>query len=164
MTGRVSWLGGLGPVVRWGFVGCDSSCGWGVGCPESRFAARLFLRMEVRLGREADKLGGGTGDVACDVYPPRLVTVVRDRCSAGGGGGLVCLVGRSSGCGWAGSLGLCWSFDEVAVISLWVSVVGWSLELKGPLCARYQSRIVAALLLAAREVRLGVRCGVDLSS
>ena len=92
MTGRVSWLGGLGPVDRWGFVCCDSSCGWGVGCPEIRFAARLFLRMEVRLGREADKLGGGTGDVACDVYPPRLVTVVRDRCSAVGK--CVWLVGR----------------------------------------------------------------------
>ena len=87
MTGRVSWFVGLGPVVLWGFVGCESSCGWGVGCPEIVFAARLFLRMEVRLGREEDKLGGGTGDGACDVYPPRLVTVVRDRCSAGGVGG-----------------------------------------------------------------------------
>ena len=43
--------------------------------------------MEVRLGREAVKRGGGTGDAACDVYPPRLVTVVRDRCSTGGVGG-----------------------------------------------------------------------------
>ena len=43
--------------------------------------------MEVRLGREADKRGGGSGDAACGVHPPRLVTVVRDRCSAGGVGG-----------------------------------------------------------------------------
>ena len=45
--------------------------------------------MEVRLGRGADKRGGGTDDAACDVYPPKLVTVVRDRCSAGGVGGWV---------------------------------------------------------------------------
>ena len=32
----------------------------------------------------AMRRGGGTGDGACDVYPPGLVTVVRDRCSAGG--------------------------------------------------------------------------------
>ena len=48
-------------------------------------------------GSKVDRRGGGTGDVACDVYPPRLVTVVRDRCSAGGGGwggNVVWLVGR----------------------------------------------------------------------
>ena len=39
--------------------------------------------MEVRLGRMAERRSGATGDGACDVYPPRLVTVVRDRYSAG---------------------------------------------------------------------------------
>ena len=57
---------------------------WVVVEPGVGFATRWFLRVKVRLGREADRRGGGTGDVACDVYPPRLVTVVRDRCSAGG--------------------------------------------------------------------------------
>ena len=74
-------------MVLCGWVGCDLGCGWCVGCPGFGFAARWVLRMEGRLGRETDRRGGGTGDAACDVYPPRLVTVVRDRCSAGEVGG-----------------------------------------------------------------------------
>ena len=31
---------GVGPVVLWGWVGCDAGCGWGVGCPGIGFAAR----------------------------------------------------------------------------------------------------------------------------
>ena len=66
-----------------GWVGLGLGCGWSVGCPGFGFAARWFFRMEVRLGREADRRGGGTGDGAGNVYPPRLLTVVRDLCSAG---------------------------------------------------------------------------------
>jgi hypothetical protein len=40
--------------------------------------------MELRLGRLSDRRGGGAGDVSHEVYPPRLLTVVRERCSAGG--------------------------------------------------------------------------------
>ena len=81
--GRMLLLGGLGGAFLCGWVGLGLGCDWGVGYPGVRFAARWFFRMEVRLGREADRRGGGTGDGADDVYPPRLVTVVRDLCSAG---------------------------------------------------------------------------------
>ena len=50
------------------------------------FAAWWFFKIEVRLDNVAERRGGGTGDGACDVYPPGLVTVVRDRYSAGGVG------------------------------------------------------------------------------
>ena len=56
------------------------------------------------------------------------------------------------------------SLDEVVVMSLVVSVVLRSLELRGPWFSLYQLRTCAALRLAALEVRFGGRCGVDLSS
>jgi hypothetical protein len=104
----------------------------------------------------------GTGDAACDVYPPGLVTVVRDRCFAGGLGDDGVGVGKSSGCGCAGSLRLFGS--EGVVEALWVSVAGWPPVLVVPVCARYHSRMVAALLFVALEMRWGGRCGADLSS
>ena len=119
--------------------------------------------MEVRLGRLADRQGCGTGDGACKVYPPRLLTVVRERCSAGGvrddGWGF----GRSSGCGCAGSLKLLGFFVGLDK-SLGVAVAGVSLGLMGILSAWYHSQMVAILRFAALAVRQGRRWGVDLSS
>ena len=117
-TGRMLQVEGLWEGFLCGWVGLGLGCGWGVGCSGVVFAARWFFRMKVRLGREADRRGGGTGAGAGSVYPPRLVTVVRDLCSAGGSGEKSCGVGRSSGCGWAGSLPLFGSLDEVVVVSL----------------------------------------------
>ena len=101
--------------------------------------------MEVRLSRLADRQGGGRGDGACDVYPPGLLTVVRDRCcSAGGVRDDGVGVGKSSGCGCAGSLTLLWFFEGGGE-SLGVSVAGLSLRLVGPVCAWYHSQMVANL-------------------
>ena len=91
-------------VLRWVWSDCDWGLGGDVGSWGVGFSARWFLRIEVRLGRLADRQDSGTGDGACDVYPPRLVTVVRERCSAGRMRDGGCGVGRSSGCGCAGSL------------------------------------------------------------
>ena len=71
-----------------------------------------------------DRRVGGTRDGACDVYPPGLVTVVRDRCSAGGLGDDGVGVGKLSGCGCAGSLRLFGS--EGVVEALWVFAAGRS--------------------------------------
>ena len=59
--------------------------------------------MEGRLGRVLGRDSGSAGVGSHKVYPPSLLTVVGERCSAGGviSDGLGC--GRSSGCGWAGS-------------------------------------------------------------
>jgi hypothetical protein len=62
--------------------------------------------MEVRLGPLADRQGGGAGDGAREVYPLRFLTVMRERCSAGGVRDDGCGVGKSSGCCCAGSLEL----------------------------------------------------------
>ena len=123
------------------------------------FSAQWFFRMEVRLGRLADSQGGGAGDGAHEVHPPpRLLTVVRERCSAGrvrdDGWGF----GRSSGCGCAGSLKLLWFFVGLGK-SLGVTVAGVSLGLMGPLCTWYHSRIVAILRFVALAMRQGRRWG-----
>ena len=109
-----------------------------------------------------DRRVGGTRDGACDVYPPGLVTVVRDRCSAGGVGDDGVGVGKLSGCDCAGSLRLFGS--EGVVEALWVFAAGRSPVSVVPVCARYHSRMVVALLFAAFEVWWGGWCGVDLSS
>ena len=88
---------------------------------------------------------------------------MRERCSAGGVRDDGLGVGRSSGCGWAGSFELLWFFVGLSR-SLGGSVAGVSLELMGSLCAWYQSRMVDILRFAALEVRQGRRWGVDLSS
>ena len=114
--------------------------------------------MEGRLGRVLGRDSGIAGDGSHEVYPPRLVTVVRDRCSAGGVRDDWLGCGRSSGCGQAGSFELLW---EV----LWLGgTVAVSLESMGSLCALYQSRMLAILRFAALELRHGRRWGVDLSS
>ncbi len=101
--------------------------------------------MEVRLSRVEDRRVGGTRDGACDVYPPGLVTVVRDRCSAGGVGDDGVGVGKLSGCGCAGSLRLFGS--EGVVEALWVFAAGWSPVSVVPVCARYHSRMFYLLPL-----------------
>ena len=79
--------------------------------------------MEGRLCRVLGGDGGGAGDGSHEVYPPRLLTVVRERCSAGGVRDDGLGFGRSSGCGWAGSFELLWE-------ALWLggTVAGVSLE------------------------------------
>ena len=62
---------------------------------------------------------------ARDVYPPGLLTVARDRCSAGGERDDGVGVGKSSGCGCAGSLTLLGFFDGLGK-SLGISVAGGS--------------------------------------
>ena len=114
--------------------------------------------MEVRLGRVLGRQGGGAGGGSHEVYPPRLLTVVRERCSAGGVRDDVFGVGRSSGCGWAGSFELLWFFVGLSR-SLGGTVAGVSLESMGSLCAWYQSWMVAILWFAALELRQGRRWG-----
>ena len=63
-------------------------------------------------------------------------------------------VGKSSGCGCAGSLTLLVFFDGLGK-SLRVSVDGVSLRLVGPVCAWYYTRMVTILRLAALVVRQG---------
>ena len=53
--------------------------------------------MEGRLGRVLGRHGGGAGDGSHEVYPLRLLTVVRERCSAGGVRDDGLGFGRSSG-------------------------------------------------------------------
>ena len=71
--------------------------------------------------------------------------------------------GASSGCGSAGSLRLLGAVRGVeggAGCCETGPVSGW----KGTLCVRCHFRIVLARRLAARDVRFGVKCGVDLYS
>ena len=65
-------------VLRWGLSGWVRAGG---------LVSRCVFKMDWRLGR-GDGGGGFWVDFVAEcVYPPRRVTVVRDRCSAGGGGG-----------------------------------------------------------------------------
>ncbi len=81
-------------------------------------ASRCVFKMDWRLGRGGGSCGSGVGVVAGYVYPPRRVTVVRDRCSAGDGGGedgfpRSC---TSSGWGSAGSLRVSVTRDGVVAV------------------------------------------------
>ena len=97
-------------------------------------------------------------------YPSRRLTVVRYRCSAGGVGGVgLRSGGASSGCGSAGSLGLFGAL-KVVVVTVGCCALGPVSGWRGTLCARCHFRIFSARRLAVRDVRFGVRCGVDLDS
>ncbi len=89
--------------------------------------------------------------VVRDVYPPRLVTVVRERCSAGRVRNGGCGVGKSSGCGCAGSFRVLCFFGGLGK-SLGVFVAGVSRGSMCPLCAWYHSRMVATLREAGTEM------------
>ena len=119
--------------------------------------------MEGRLGRVLGRDSGIAGVGSHEAYPPRLLIVVRERCSAGGVRDDGLDVGKSSGCGCAGSFELLWFFVGLGK-SLGVAVAGVSPGLMGPLCAWYQSRTVAILRFATLALRQGRRWGVDLSS
>ena len=75
----------------------------------------MAFRMDIRLGRGGGKCGVRAGDDGWFVYPPKRVTVVRDRCSAGGVGGEEVRSGSSASSGWgsAGSLRVSGVRDEV---------------------------------------------------
>jgi hypothetical protein len=71
--------------------------------------------------------------------------------------------GASSGCGSAGSLRLLGAVRVVEVVAGCCEagpVWGW----RGTWCVRCHFRIALARRLAARDVRFGVKCGVDLDS
>ena len=116
--------------------------------------------MDWRVGRCAVVCCGGTSVG----YPPRRLAVTRYRCSAGGAGVMGLMPGgASSGCGSAGSLRLLGAVIVVEVVAGCCEagpVWGW----RGTWCVRCHFRIALARRLAARDVRFGVKCGVDLDS
>ena len=142
-------------------------CCVGCCCGEGRrrlwcggFSSRCVLRMDWRVDRGAGVCCGGTSVG----YPPRRLAVTRYRCSAGGAGVMGFMPGgASSGCGSAGSLRLLGAVRVVGVVAGCCEagpVSGW----RGTWWVRRHFRIVLARRLAARDVRFGVKCGVDLYS
>jgi hypothetical protein len=78
--------------------------------------------MDWRLGR-GDGGGGFWVDFVAEcVYPPRRVTVVRDRCSAGGGGGEVVFPGSGTSSGWGSAGSLRVSVKGVVVVAVRVAL------------------------------------------
>ena len=115
---------------RWG------RAGW---VQEGRLASRCVFKMDLRLGRGGGNGGVGAGVGVGFVYSPsRRVTVVRDRCSAGGGGGEEgfprgCCT--SSGWGSAGSLRVSVTRDVVVVVVAALVLLWGTLGWRDPMCS-----------------------------
>ena len=96
--------------------------------------------------------------------PSRRLAVTRYRCSAGGAGVMGFIPGgASSGCDSAGSFRLLGAVRVVEVVAGCCEagpVSGW----RGTWWVRCHFRMVVARRLAARDVRFGIKCGVDLDS
>ena len=138
-------------------VGC--CCGEGRRC--GGFSSRCVVRMDWRVGRGVGVWCGVVGCGACEEYPSRRLAVTRYRCSARGAGGMG--GGASPGCGSAGSLRL------VGAVRVGEVVVGYCEAgpvsgRRGTLWVRCHLLMVSARRLAVRDVRFGVKCGVDLDS
>ena len=107
---------------------------------------------------------GGVGGGTWVGYPSRRLVVTRYRCSAGCASGMGLRPGgASSGCGSAGSLRLVGAVRVGEVVAGCCEagpVLGW----RGTWWVRCHFRMALARRLAAREVRFGVKCGVDLYS
>ena len=164
----VGWVGArCGVRVRGGLMETWVVVGWLLlWCGSVGVVMRRdrVLRMDWRVGRGAGMYCGGVGGGTWVGYPSRRLVVMRYRCSAGGVGGMgLRSGGASSGCGSAGSLQL--------LVALRVGAVGAGCcaaepvsGRRGTLCGRCHFLIISARRLAVRDVRFGVKCGVDLDS
>ena len=124
---------------------------------------RLPLCLEDGLegvGRGAGVCCGGVGGGTWVGYPSRRLVVTRYRCSAGCTSGMGLRPGgASSGCGSAGSLRL------VGAVRVGEVVTGCcEAGLEGDLMGAVPLSDGIGATVAVRDVRFGVKCGVDLDS